>query len=142
MMKSKISLYRFLLHYGTSVILLVMFMGLIYMLHVIEIKNKVTVEVFYKNDNYDVAYISRNTSFSPSVGEVIEIDFLQYKKLLFRVQKVTEEVSYVLLELTSIVDREILVKAFAGNTKVCGYIYTNPIKLWDLIFRHKFLAKI
>ncbi|WP_294480662.1 hypothetical protein [uncultured Bacteroides sp.] len=127
------SIYHFLLHYGISFILLIMMMGIAYMLQVMEIKEKVSVDLFY-NHHYYIAYIDKSKTFSPSANMVIEIDTNEKKKLLFRIVTVTEEESLTRMELKAETDKETISNAFAGNSKLSGYIYVDAIKLWDLIF--------
>lgn len=132
-MRHRASIYHFLLHHGISFILLIMMIGIAYMLQVMEIKEKISVDVFY-NNHYYIAYTDKSKTFSPSTNMVIGIDTNEKKKLLFRIVTVTEEESLTRMELTEVTDKEIVSSVFAGNTKLSGYIYVDTIKLWDLIF--------
>lgn len=132
-MEHKTSVYHFLLQYGISIILLIMMIGIGYMLQVMEIKEKVSVDLFC-NDHYYIAYIDRSNTFCPLANRVIEIDTNEKKKLFFKIVTVTKEASLIRMDLIPETDKEIIQEAFAGNTKLSGYIYIDAIKLWDLIF--------
>lgn len=132
-MEHRTSVYCFLLQYGISIILFIMMIGIGYMLQVIEIKEKVSVDLFY-NNHYYIAYINKSNTFSPPADRVIEVDTNEKQKLFFKIVAVVEETSLIRMELTSETDKEIIHEAFDGNTRLSGYIYVDAIKLWDLIF--------
>lgn len=133
-MKKENSLYNFFLHYGISAVLVVMMVGLAYMLQTIGIKNKASVDVFYENNSTYVAYVSKNNQFFPRVGHCLEIDSSDKKQLFFKITAIREENLFFVLQLLP-KSNEIAVKdAFSNNTKFSGYIFTNRIKLWDLVF--------
>jgi len=134
-MKQENKIYGFFLHYGISFVLLFMLVGIAYMLQTIEIKNKVSVDVFFDKDfSAYTAYVSKNNQFHSQVNKLIQIDTSDRMHLSFKVLAIREESSFFVLQLLPQNKSVIVNNFFAGNTKYSGYIFTNKIKLWDLIF--------
>lgn len=134
-MKKKSTIYRFLLHYGISSVLLLMMIGIAYMLQVIQISNKTAADVLSdEKSNTYIAYVDKNNMFKPELNHSVEIDTPDKKRLFFKIKGIQEESSFFVLNLTSETNEETLTECFAGNTKLSGYIFTNKIKLWDLLF--------
>lgn len=135
MMKLKIYSGKFLLHYGISIVLVLMMVGIAYLLQVIEIRNKVPVDVIYcvRTDSY-IAYVHKTSSLKLVVGNLITVDTTGKERLCFKIRDVREESTLMALKLSSVTDMVCIHKEFSGNTKLSGYIFTNKVKLWNLVF--------
>ena len=69
-----------------------------------------------------------------SMAEAIDIiDAMEGEKLTFTIQSVMEEPDYYVVCMTPEV-RPVVERAFRGNSKLSGYVYTHKVKLWHLVF--------
>lgn len=134
-MKTNILIYPFLLRYGISAVLVVMMISIGFILKTIEIQNKTAVDVLWSSGTQKyTAFVDKNSQFHPEPGQQIEVDTSDKVKLYFKIETVKEEPSFFVLSILSQTDASVLTSVFAGNTKLSGYIFTNNIQLWDLIF--------
>ena len=58
---------------------------------------------------------------------------MEGEKLTFTIQSVMEEPDYYVVCMTPEV-RPVVERAFRGNSKLSGYVYTHKVKLWHLVF--------
>lgn len=133
-MKKKKYIYSFFLHYGISAVLIFMFCMVVIMLNKIEISNKANADVFIESIPVCKAYVSKNNKLDLHRGNSINIDIADGKTLSFTIQDITEEQDFYVIRIIFGDNIDDLIKAFSGNSKLSGYVYTNKIKLWNLIF--------
>ncbi len=126
--------YSFFLHYGISAVLVFMFCMVAIMLDKIEISNKTHVDVFAGKFPACKAYIGKTDRLLLKESCCINIDVTHGGTLSFTIQDLTEEADFFVVRLVCMDNADTLIKAFSGNSKLSGYVYTNKIKLWELIF--------
>lgn len=135
-MNTKNSIFRFLLHYGISTVLLLMMICIIYLLQIINIQNKSIADVFLNADQVTcTAYVVKNEKFKPSKRDRLFIDTSQKKQVPFKILNIEEEKGYIVLQLSPLFDTDLLDEILQGNSKFSGYIFIGNIKLWSLIFQ-------
>lgn len=134
-MKRKRILGKLLLHYGISVVLILMMAGIAYLLQVIEIRNRIPTDVIYcaQTDSY-MAYVGKNPFRGYAIGDLITIDISDKEQLRFDVRNVREESTLMVLQLAPVAPDAVMRRHFAGDTKLSGFVFTNKVKLWNLIF--------
>ncbi len=131
-MKTKNTPYAFFLHYGISTVLLLMLVAIIVMLNTVNINQKVTADILEEEGKYR-AYVVKNVYLALDTGNSLSIDAMDGEKMKFTILSVTEEPDYYVIHMVPEA-RHIVKKAFNGNTKLSGYVYTHKIKLWQLVF--------
>ena len=130
-MKERNTIHAFLLHYGISTVLLCMLVAIVVMLNTVDINQKVTADLLKEKGEYK-AYVVKNTYLSLDKGGSLTIDAMEGKKLTFTIQSVMEEPDYYVVCTPDV--RTAVEKAFRGNSKLSGYVYTHKVKLWHLVF--------
>lgn len=131
-MKKRI--YSFLLHYGISAVLMIMLVAIIYMLHVIHINNKVSIELLRGEHEKCRAYIPHSTYKSYSMGDTLQVHTYEGDVFHFLIINVKPENSSQACSLASISDSQQVASLFQEDSKITVYIITNRNKLWNLIF--------
>ena len=131
-MKERNTIHAFLLHYGISTVLLCMLVAIVVMLNTVDINQRVTADVLKGKGGYK-AYMVKNTYLSLDKGDSLTIDAMEGEKLTFTIQSVMEEPDYYVVCMTPEV-RPVVERAFRGNSKLSGYVYTHKVKLWHLVF--------
>lgn len=124
---------KFLIHHGMSITMVTIIIGLIYMLQVVEIKNKIPVDILYIDNNY-IAYMTKNNNFKPVDKSTINIDISGKDKLYFEIRTVKEEPLYFFMEVFPISSKQELDDSFERNSRISGFMFTNDVKLWSLVF--------
>ena len=133
-MNMKKQIYRFLLHYGISAVLMIMLVAIIYMLHVIHINNKIAIELQKEETGVCKAYIPHSAYKSYSVGDTLQVHTYEGDAFRFRVINVKSESSCQVCSLASIAESRQTTFLFQGDSKIMVYIITGRNKLWNLIF--------
>lgn len=126
-------IYNFFLHYGISTVLVIMFFAIVYMLQVIEISNKVNVDIYINTDKEYYAYLPKN-SIQLNVNSLLHISVQNDVELVFEVVNIKTETSYIVCQLKPVTNKEVLHQTFSGNSKLTGYAFSNKVKLVNLIF--------
>ena len=131
----KKQIYRFLLHYGISAVLMIMLVAIIYMLHVIHINNKVAIDVHKEETGVCRAYIPHSAYKSYSVGDTLRVHTYEGDVFHFRIINMEAETINQVYSLTpTTTDTLSLNTLFNGNSKTTVHIITGRNKLWNLIF--------
>lgn len=133
-MSMKKQIYRFLLHYGISAVLMIMLVAIIYMLHVIHINNKVAIELLKDETGVCRAYIPHSAYKSYSVGDTLQVHTYEGDAFHFRVINVKSENSCQVCFLTSITDSQQAASLFQRDSRITVHIITGRNKLWNLLF--------
>ena len=98
-MKERNTIHAFLLHYGSSTVLLCMVVAIVVMLNTVDINQKVTADVLKGKGGYK-AYMVKNTYLSLDKGDSLTIDAMEGEKLTFTIQSVMEEPDYYVVCMT------------------------------------------
>lgn len=136
MMTLRQYIYRFLLHYGISTVLLIMLVAILYMMRVIGISNKVGVDIYADTSYGYCAYLPITSNLALADGDTLTVSTGGGDtSIRFRIQGTTMEPSYLVCRMSPISDDVEMQKAFGGNTRLTGYVFTEKIQLSHLIFR-------
>lgn len=136
MMTQRQRIYHFLLHYGISTVLLIMLVAILYMMRVIGISNKVSVDIYADTSYGYCAYLPITSNLALADGDTLTVSTGGGDtSIRFRIQGTTMEPSYLVCRMLPISDDVEMQKAFGGNTRLTGYVFTEKIQLSHLIFR-------
>lgn len=136
MMTLRQYIYRFLLHYGISTVLLIMLVAILYMMRVIGISNKVSVDIYADTAYGYCAYLPITSDLALYEGDTLVVSTGEGDtSVRFRIEQTTVEPSYFVCRMLPISDDVEMQKAFGGNTRLTGYVFTEKIQLSHLIFR-------
>lgn len=136
MMTLRQYIYRFLLHYGISTVLLIMLVAILYMMRVIGISNKVSVDIYADTAYGYCAYLPVTSDLALYEGDTLVVSTGEGDtSVRFRIEQTTVEPSYFVCRMLPISDDVEMQKAFGGNTRLTGYVFTEKIQLSHLIFR-------
>lgn len=130
----KKSISHFFLHYGISAVLVVMLAGIICMLHVIEISNKVAVDLQRDGQAQCRAYLPHDLCTTYSVGDTLHLHTYNGTTAAFRLTEIHQEQTYCIGLLSPIAASTQTDALFQGDSKTTGYLVTGKSKLWSLIF--------
>lgn len=136
MMTLRQYIYRFLLHYGISTVLLIMLVAILYMMRVIGISNKVSVDIYADTAYGYCAYLPVTSDLALHEDDTLVVSTGEGDtSVRFRIEQTTVEPSYFVCRMLPISDDVEMQKAFGGNTRLTGYVFTEKIQLSHLIFR-------
>lgn len=136
MMTLRQYIYRFLLHYGISTVLLIMLVAILYMMRVIGISNKVSVDIYADTAYGYCAYLPVTSDLALHEDDTLVVSTGEGDtSVRFRIEQTTVEPSYFVCRMSPISDDVEMQKAFGGNTRLTGYVFTEKIQLSHLIFR-------
>lgn len=136
MMTLRQRIYHFLLHYGISTVLLIMLLAILYMMRVIGISNKVSVDIYADTSYGYCAYLPITSNLALTDGDTLTVSTGGGDtSIRFRIQGTTMEPSYLVCRMSPVSDEAEMQKAFGGNTRLTGYVFAEEIQLSHLIFR-------
>lgn len=131
-MKNKNTIHAFLLHYGMSTVLLLMLVAILVMLNRVNINQKVTADILEEGKGIYKAYVVKN-NYLTLEKNTLNIDAISGETLAFSIQTVKEEPDYYVIKIVP-KEEHVVKRAFQGNTKLTGFLYTHKVKLWNLVF--------
>lgn len=132
-MNKQAKITNFLIRHGMSITMVIIIIGLVFMLQIVEIKNKTPVEIMHIDGKY-VAYIMKNNNFNPMNHRTIHIDVSDRGNFSFEIRKIKEEPLFFFMEIIPVSSKQETDDFFNGNSRVSGFVFTNDIKLWSLVF--------
>ena len=136
MMTLRQRIYHFLLHYGISTVLLIMLVAILYMMRVIGISNKVSVDIYADTSYGYCAYLPITSNLALTDGDTLTVSTGGGDtSIRFCIQGTTMEPSYLVCRMSPISDEAEMTRAFGGNTRLTGYVFAEKIQLSHLIFR-------
>lgn len=136
MMTLRQYIYRFLLHYGISTVLLIMLVAILYMMRVIGISNKVSVDIYADTAYGYCAYLPVTSDLALYEGDTLVVSTGEGDmSVRFLIEQTTMEPSYLVCRMSPISDEAEMTRAFGGNTRLTGYVFAEKIQLSQLIFR-------
>ncbi len=119
---------RYMLRYGMSVILLVLFAFMGYVLNAIEIDNKVTVDVIMEHDGNLYCYVPNGITMDKHV--VVQTTDGKNLSFSFERQQVYKNYTVYVLESDSTMQFP-----NESDRKISGTVKIGKIKLVNLVFR-------
>lgn len=119
---------RYMLRYGMSVILLVLFAFMGYVLNAIEIDNKVTVDVIMEHDGNLYCYVPN----SITMGKHVVVQTTDGKDLSFSFERQQVYKNYTVYVLESDSTMQF---PNESDRKISGTVKIGKIKLVNLVFR-------
>lgn len=119
---------RYMLRYGMSVILLVLFAFMGYVLNAIEIDNKVTVDVIMEHDGNLYCYVPNGITMGKHV--VVQTTDGKDLSFSFEIQQVYKNYTVYVLESDSTMQFP-----NESDRKISGTVKIGKIKLVNLVFR-------
>lgn len=119
---------RYMLRYGMSVILLVLFAFMGYVLNAIEIDNKVTVDVIMEHDGNLYCYVPNGITMGKHV--VVQTTDGEDLSFSFEIQQVYKNYTVYVLESDSTMQFP-----NESDRKISGTVKIGKIKLVNLVFR-------
>lgn len=119
---------RYMLRYGMSVILLVLFAFMGYVLNAIEIDNKVTVDVIMEHDGNLYCYVPNGITMDKHV--VVQTTDGKNLSFSFERQQVYKNYTVYVLESDSTMQFP-----NESDRKISGSVKIGKIKLVNLVFR-------
>lgn len=119
---------RYMLRYGMSVILLVLFAFMGYVLNAIEIDNKVTVDVIMEHDGNLYCYVPNGIT----MGKHIVVQTTDGKNLSFSFERQQVYKNYTVYVLESDSTMQF---PNESDRKISGSVKIGKIKLVNLVFR-------
>ncbi len=141
MMTLRQHIYRFLLHYGISTVLLIMLVAILYMMRVIGISNKVSVDIYADTAYGYCAYLPVTSNLTLHEGDTLTVSTGKGDtSVRFRIEQTTVEPSYFVCRMSPVSDNAEMTRAFGGNTRLTGYVFAEEIQLSQLIFRKWYLS--
>lgn len=136
MMTLRQRIYHFLLHYGISTVLQIMLVAILYMMRVIGISNKVSVDIYADTSYVYCAYLPITSNLALADGDTLTVSTGGGDtSISFRIQGTTMEPSYLVCRMSPVSDGSEMSRAFGGNTRLTGYVFAEKIQLSHLIFR-------
>lgn len=136
MMTQRQRIYHFLLHYGISTVLLIMLVAILYMMRVIGISNKVSVDIYADTSYGYCAYLPITSNLALADGDTLTVSTGGGDtNIRFRIQGTIMEPSYLVCRMSPVSDGSEMSRAFGGNTRLTGYVFAEKIQLSHLIFR-------
>lgn len=119
---------RYMLRYGMSVILLVLFAFMGYVLNAIEIDNKVTVDVIMEHDGNLYCYVPNGIT----MGKHVVVQTTDGKELSFSFERQQVYKNYTVYVLESDSTMQF---PNESDRKISGTVKIGKIKLVNLVFR-------
>lgn len=119
---------RYMLRYGMSVILLVLFAFMGYVLNAIEIDNKVTVDVIMEHDGNLYCYVPNGIT----MGKHVVVQTTDGKDLSFSFERQQVYKNYTVYVLESDSTMQFPNESYR---KISGTVKIGKIKLVNLVFR-------
>lgn len=119
---------RYMLRYGMSVILLVLFAFMSYVLNAIEIDNKVTVDVIMEHDGNLYCYVPNGIT----MGKHVVVQTTDGKDLSFSFERQQVYKNYTVYVLESDSTMQF---PNESDRKISGTVKIGKIKLVNLVFR-------
>lgn len=119
---------RYMLRYGMSVILLVLFAFMGYVLNAIEIDNKVTVDVIMEHDGNLYCYVPNGIT----MGKHVVVQTTDGKDLSFSFERQQVYKNYTVYVLESDSTMQF---PNESDRKISGTVIIGKIKLVNLVFR-------
>lgn len=119
---------RYMLRYGMSVILLVLFAFMGYVLNAIEIDNKVTVDVIMEHDGNLYCYVPNGIT----MGKHVVVQTTDGKDLSFSFERQQVYKNYTVYVLESDSTMQF---PNESDRKITGTVKIGKIKLVNLVFR-------
>lgn len=119
---------RYMLRYGMSVILLVLFAFMGYVLNAIEIDNKVTVDVIMEHDGNLYCYVPNGIT----MGKHVVVQTTDGKNLSFSFERQQVYKNYTVYVLESDSTMQF---PNESDRKITGTVKIGKIKLVNLVFR-------
>lgn len=119
---------RYMLRYGMSVILLVLFAFMGYVLNAIEIDNKVTVDVIMEHDGNLYCYVPNGIT----MGKHVVVQTTDGKDLSFSFERQQVYKNYTVYVLESDSTMQF---PNESDRKISGTVKIRKIKLVNLVFR-------
>lgn len=119
---------RYMLRYGMSVILLVLFAFMGYVLNAIEIDNKVTVDVIMEHDGNLYCYVPNGIK----MGKHVVVQTTDGKDLSFSFERQQVYKNYTVYVLESDSTMQF---PNESDRKISGTVKIGKIKLVNLVFR-------
>ena len=119
---------RYMLRYGMSVILLVLFAFMGYVLNAIEIDNKVTVDVIMEHDGNLYCYVPNGIT----MGKHVVVQTTEGKNLSFSFERQQVYKNYTVYVLESDSTMQF---PNESDRKISGTVKIGKIKLVNLVFR-------
>lgn len=119
---------RYMLRYGMSVILLVLFAFIGYVLNAIEIDNKVTVDVIMEHDGNLYCYVPNGIT----MGKHVVVQTTDGKDLSFSFERQQVYKNYTVYVLESDSTMQF---PNESDRKISGTVKIGKIKLVNLVFR-------
>lgn len=119
---------RYMLRYGMSVILLVLFVFMGYVLNAIEIDNKVTVDVIMEHDGNLYCYVPNGIT----MGKHVVVQTTEGKDLSFSFERQQVYKNYTVYVLESDSTMQF---PNESDRKISGTVKIGKIKLVNLVFR-------
>lgn len=119
---------RYMLRYGMSVILLVLFAFMGYVLNAIEIDNKVTVDVIMEHDGNLYCYVPNGIT----MGKHVVVQTTDGKDLSFSFERQQVYKNYTVYVLESDSTMQF---PNESDRKISGTVKIEKIKLVNLVFR-------
>lgn len=119
---------RYMLRYGMSVILLVLFAFMGYVLNAIEIDNKVTVDVIMEHDGNLYCYVPNGIT----MGKRVVVQTTDGKDLSFSFERQQVYKNYTVYVLES---DSMMQFPNESDRKISGTVKIGKIKLVNLVFR-------
>lgn len=120
---------KFVFRYGFYTLLIVMLLGLCYIANVFEIRNKILANVVLCHDNEIRVYIQKG-DFLPKIGDSFKIEQTLVGDIKCKVKNIEEETVNIVIYST--IDDAC---RFQQNSFLTGYIFTNSIKMKNLIVK-------
>lgn len=119
---------RYMLRYGMSVILLILFAFMGYVLNAIEIDNKVTVDVIMEHDGNLYCYVPNGIT----MGKHVVVQTTDGKDLSFSFERQQVYKNYTVYVLESDSTMQF---PNESDRKISGTVKIGKIKLVNLVFR-------
>lgn len=119
---------RYMLRYGMSVILLVLFAFMGYVLNAIEIDNKVTVDVIMEHDGNLYCYVPNGIT----MGKHVVVQTTDGEDLSFSFERLQVYKNYTVYVLESDSTMQF---PNESDRKISGTVKIGKIKLVNLVFR-------
>ena len=136
MMTQRQRIYHFLLHYGISTVLLIMLVAILYMMRMIGISNKVSVDIYADTAYGYCAYLPITSNLALADGDTLTVSTGGGDtNIRFRIQGTIMDPSYLVCRMSPVSDGSEMSRAFGGNTRLTGYVFAEKIQLSHLIFR-------
>jgi len=113
-----------------------MLVAILYMMRMIGISNKVSVDIYADTAYGYCAYLPITSNLALADGDTLTVSTGGGDtNIRFRIQGTIMEPSYLVCRMSPVSDGSEMSRAFGGNTRLTGYVFAEKIQLSHLIFR-------